>query len=42
MSIKLLLDVGNDECIILWDFGDLIVRGVEVIARGEGWAVAAS
>ena len=36
VSIKLRLDVGNDKCIILCDFGDLIVRGVEVIGRGVG------
>ena len=36
VSIKLRLDVGNDKCIILCDFGDLIVRGVEVIEIVRG------
>ena len=36
VSIKLRLDVGNDKCIILCDFGDLIVRGVEVIEERGG------
>ena len=32
VSIKLRLDVGNDKCIILCDFGDLIVRFGDLIA----------
>ena len=35
MSIKLCLDVGNDEGISLYNFGGLILSGFEVI-EGEG------
>ena len=41
VSIKLRLDVGNDKCIILRDFGDLIVRGVEVIQERGGRSLQA-
>ena len=41
VSIKLRLDVGNDKSIILCDFGDLIVRGVEVIEERGGRSLQA-
>ena len=41
VSIKLRLDVGNDKCTILCDFGDLIVRGVEVIEERGGRSLQA-
>ena len=36
MSIKLCLDVGNDKGIGLYNFGDLILSGFEVIEGEEG------
>ena len=34
VSIKLCLDVGNDECIILWSFCGCIMSGFEGIKEG--------